>query len=236
MEDVNYVSPAASVQHPYYPPDLVLEGQYVERVSSLVYIIGGYFLSVGLISLITFFWSGTVKHFNSVERYLVCWFAWTAATHIILEGAFVIDDKFYENQNEFNVLAETWKEYAKADARYASRDKSVLFVEIAAAFFEGPLLALAIFGMAAKSSWRHFVIVVASLCQLYGVVLYYYTVFTDKIVYYRPEPLYFYFYLIFMNGIWVVVPLFCILYSGHELCRATATLDKSKDGNGKKQQ
>eukprot|EP01023_Acetabularia_acetabulum_P047759 TRINITY_DN5038_c0_g1_i4.p1 TRINITY_DN5038_c0_g1~~TRINITY_DN5038_c0_g1_i4.p1 ORF type:complete len:250 (-),score=20.12 TRINITY_DN5038_c0_g1_i4:564-1277(-) len=233
-ENEYVIDTTPTAQHPYFPQDLVLEGQYVEKQSSLLYIIGGYFLTVGLISAITFVWSSRVKGFNSVERFLVCWFAWSAATHCILEAAFVIDDKFYENRNEFNVLAETWKEYAKADARYAARDKTVLFVEFMAAFFEGPLLALAIYGIGAKSSWRYFVIVVASLCHLYGTVLYFYTVFTEKIVYYRSEPLYFWFYLVTMNSIWLVVPTFCILYCGHELCRATALLDKNTVNGAKK--
>eukprot|EP01024_Parvocaulis_polyphysoides_P043842 TRINITY_DN4023_c1_g1_i5.p1 TRINITY_DN4023_c1_g1~~TRINITY_DN4023_c1_g1_i5.p1 ORF type:complete len:235 (-),score=9.29 TRINITY_DN4023_c1_g1_i5:240-839(-) len=196
--------------------------------------IGGYFLSVGLVSLLGYIWSRRVQHFSGFERFLVCWFFWTAATHCILEAAFVIDDKFYGNTNQYNVLAEIWKEYGKADARYATRDKCVLFAEIAAAFFEGPLLLLSILGMANKSPWRHVTILVGSLCQLYGTVLYFYTVFADDIKYYRSEPLYFYFYLCTMNSIWLMVPLICVLYSSHELFKATAVYDSIQATDGKK--
>jgi cholestenol delta-isomerase len=47
--------------------------------------------------------------------------------------------------------------------------------------------------------------------QFYGNLLYYTTSlfedFVDGKKYYRPEPYYFWFYFVFMNAIWLVIPL-----------------------------
>eukprot|EP01025_Chloroclados_australasicus_P069432 TRINITY_DN97_c0_g2_i1.p1 TRINITY_DN97_c0_g2~~TRINITY_DN97_c0_g2_i1.p1 ORF type:complete len:259 (+),score=21.48 TRINITY_DN97_c0_g2_i1:59-778(+) len=236
VEDQPIITEPQTPRHPYVPESLQLKYEYTEPVATVPVIIVGYFATVGLISFAVFLWARSIKSLTGTEKFLMCWLAWTAATHSILEAEFVIDDHFYANVNPYNVLAETWKEYAKADSRYASRDKTVLSAEILAAFFEGPLLALAIYGIAAKSSWRHVAIVIGSMGQLYGTVVYFYTIFTDDEICYRSEPMYYYFYLLFMNGIWLVVPTFCILYCSHELCKATAVYDRKQLEDGKKQE
>jgi cholestenol delta-isomerase len=42
----------------------------------------------------------------------------------------------------------------------------------------------------------------------------------------RPEPLYFWFYFVFMNAIWIVVPGVIILASAQCLNRATGSVDR----------
>ena len=44
----------------------------------------------------------------------------------------------------------------------------------------------------------------------------------------RPEPLYFWFYFIVVNGIWVVVPSLCIAHAALQVAAATAAFSKTK--------
>jgi cholestenol Delta-isomerase len=74
------------------------------------------------------------------------------------------------------------------------------------AFFVGPLCAAAAWAYAHGSAWRHVAALCASLCQLYGDVLYFATAAYERMAATRPEPLYVWFYFVFLNGIWVVLP------------------------------
>ena len=67
------------------------------------------------------------------------------------------------------------REYSKADSRYASRDPFVVSMEAITAFVEGPLCFLAVWGLFRRSSWRYTIIIIVSLGQLYGDVLYFAT-------------------------------------------------------------
>ena len=72
-----------------------------------------------------------------------------------------------------NYLSDTWKEYAKADSRYASRDSFIISMEAVTAFVWGPLCPLVVYGIFARSAWRYTLMVLVSLGQIYGDVLYY---------------------------------------------------------------
>ena len=74
----------------------------------------------------------------------------------------------------------------------------------------GPLSYLTAYLITNESPYRHPVQAFVSTGQLYGVVLYYATnLFSEshlKLRYYRPEPIYFWFYYVFLNAIWIVIP------------------------------
>lgn len=57
---------------------------------------------------------------------------------------------------------------------------------------------------------RHPLQALVSLGQIYGDVLYFATSMFDHyhkgLAYCRPEPYYFWFYYVFMNAIWIVIP------------------------------
>ncbi len=67
----------------------------------------------------------------------------------------------------------TGKEYAKADSRYASRDDFIIVMEGVTAFLEGPGCFLIVWGLLARKPWRQAAIVLVSLGQFYGNVLYF---------------------------------------------------------------
>ena len=62
----------------------------------------------------------------------------------------------------------------------------------------------------ARHPLRHPLQAIISLGQLYGDVLYYATsmfnLYHKNLTYCRPEAYYFWFYFVFMNSIWIVIP------------------------------
>lgn len=67
----------------------------------------------------------------------------------------------------------TGKEYSKADSRYATRDDFVISMEAVTAFLEGPGCLLICWAMLKCKPWRFTAILLVSLGQLYGDVLYF---------------------------------------------------------------
>jgi cholestenol delta-isomerase len=60
------------------------------------------------------------------------------------------------------------------------------------------------------STYRHPIQALVSTGQFYGDALYYLTSLFDDFyagkTFYRPEPYYFWFYFVFMNAFWLIVP------------------------------
>lgn len=63
------------------------------------------------------------------------------------------------------------------------------------------------YAIAAKPVYEHTLQLVVSTAQLYGDIVYFATVVLKGVEICSPGPVYFWFYYIFMNGIWVVIPL-----------------------------
>jgi cholestenol Delta-isomerase len=202
---------------PYYPKGLELEG-YHEQVLGFEFILGTFFSVTGIV--IAFAWLAA-NRLPSQERGLAVWLVVTGIIHIVVEGTFSLCDKFYQNSNPNMLLLELWKEYSKADSRYATRDAFTTTMETCTAFIIGPSCIVATYGLISKSSWRWVLIILLSSCQLYGDVLYFATFWFEGGTFSRPEPLYFWIYFIFMNSIWIVVPIWCISYSAQQCMRAT---------------
>lgn len=164
------------------------------------------------------------------ERSIVTWLVLTALIHLVVEGYVVLDGGFYRSTSAFNFLAEVWKEYGKADSRYATRDAFTICMEFVTAFFVGPLCLFSAHQYCVKGPWRHLAALVASVCQLYGDALYFATCFYENGVHTRPEPLYFWFYFLGLNGLWVVVPL-CVSWHA-----ATEALVAQRGADGGRKQ
>ena len=160
------------------------------------------------------------------ERSIVTWLILTALIHFVVEGYVVLDGGFYRSKSKINFLAEVWKEYAKADSRYATRDAFTICMEFVTAFFVGPLCAFAAQQYCVRGQWRHLAALVASVCQLYGDALYFSTCFYEKGIHTRSEPLYFWFYFIGLNSLWVVVPLAVCWHAVRETVGAQRRLDE----------
>jgi hypothetical protein len=143
------------------------------------------------------------------------------------KGYVVLDGRFYSSKSRLNFLAEVWKEYAKADSRYATRDAFTICMESVTAFFVGPLCLFAAHQYCTRGPWRHLAALVASACQLYGDALYFATCFYENGVHTRPEPLYFWFYFVGLNSLWVFLPLGVSWHAVRETVRAQRRADES---------
>lgn len=212
-------------QHPYVPETLELPG-----FTPITYTATQLFLGYGLSSLATillvWFLSGRSRRFLGVERLLMCWWAFTGLTHLVLEGYFVFTPDFYKKPAPV-FLAEVWKEYSRGDSRYAARDSTVVVIEGITAVLEGPASLLAVYAIANRSAYRHPLQLSVCLGQLYGCIVYFLTTWLDGKEF-AARPIYFWFYYIFMNFIWVVIPSLIALRSWRKI------VTKFVDRKGKK--
>lgn len=207
--------------HPYLPTSLELPGFHPALMSQM-YILGTYGGASALVVLAVWLFSGRLR---TADRLLMCWFAFSGLTHIILEGYFVFTPNFFTFSKP-HLLAEVWKEYSKADSRYAGRDPTVVAVEGITAVLAGPGCLLAVYAIAAKSTYEHTLQVVISIAQLYGDIVYFATVVLAGVEICAPGPVYFWFYFMFMNGIWIVVPLLITIRSWKAINVAFASTKK----------
>lgn len=223
------------VVHPFYPRQLHLPN-YVPNNRSVLQLLTMFFgaLSVALVGL--WFFMGTSRHLDG--RFLcklkISWFFLCGLIHVILEGHFAL---FYRTiLQESTFLAECWKEYGQGDSRYISGDTFMVCMESITAFVDGPLAFLAVYAFMSNKPYRYTVQLILSLFQLYGDVLYFATEVKEGFIH-GPlwHPLYFWFYFVFLNLFWIIVPFICIIESYIKLTSAQSMLDKKiQDGSTKK--
>ncbi|GLC34711.1 hypothetical protein PLESTF_000005600 [Pleodorina starrii] len=210
-----------SPKHPYIPEDVDLPG-FVPNVLPYETILGVFFGCSALVIGFMFVLTGRYKYLSATERLWAGWWMCTGIIHFVIEGTVVLNSKFYQDKSG-NILNEIWKEYTKADSRYATRDAFVIMMEAVTAFAWGPLCFLIVLGILYRSSWRFSAMLVVSLGQLYGDVLYYLTCFYEGVHKYgRSEPLYFWGYFVGANAIWILVPSICIIYCASNINAAIA--------------
>lgn len=201
-------------QHPYVPETLELPG-FVPNLLSITQILLGYGLASVAVVLLVWFLSGKFRHLFGVDRLLMCWWAFTGLTHLVLEGYFVFTPDFYKKTTPI-FLAEVWKEYSKGDSRYAARDSAVVVVEGITSVLEGPASLLLVYAIASQRAYSHPLQLAVCLGQLYGCIVYFFTTWLDGEEY-AAGPFYFWFYYIFMNFIWVVIPSIIALRSWRKI-------------------
>ncbi|KAJ4720364.1 Sterol-8,7-isomerase [Melia azedarach] len=203
--------------HPYVPRDLILN-DYVPNLLSQSAILAAY--GIASVFVVLFIWlvSGKVPKIAKVDRWLMCWWAFTGLTHIILEGYFAFSPEFYKDKSGF-YLAEVWKEYSKGDSRYAARDAGVVAVEGITAVLEGPASLLAVYAIAKGKPYSYILQFAVSLGQLYGTAVYFITSYLegDK---FATSPFYYNLYYIGANASWVVIPSLIAIRCWKKICAA----------------
>ncbi|XP_047307592.1 probable 3-beta-hydroxysteroid-Delta(8),Delta(7)-isomerase [Impatiens glandulifera] len=203
--------------HPYAPKDLHLPGFIPVSLSQLT-IVGIYgVVSLLVVSLVWLF-SGIVGRIRKTDRVLMCWWAFTGLTHMILEGYFVFSPEFYKDKTGF-YLAEVWKEYSKGDSRYAARDAGIVSIEGITAVLEGPACLLAVYAIGANKSYSNVLQLSISLGQLYGTAVYFVTSFLEG-DHFAASQSYYNAYFIGANASWVVIPTLIVVRSWKNICAA----------------
>ncbi|GAA5938988.1 hypothetical protein JCM3775_002643 [Rhodotorula graminis] len=160
---------------------------------------------------------------SPVHRYTFVWLAFDALIHFILEGSFIYQSfprprTVNSSKGPFALL---WQEYALADTRWGTSDPTVVAIELITVLGAGPLAVYCAAKMCGTSEAWRFWIVILSVAELYGGWM----TFAPEWISGSPSLntshwLYTYVYLLFFNGLWVIIPLALIADSGREICAA----------------
>ncbi|XP_022101938.1 emopamil-binding protein-like [Acanthaster planci] len=147
------------------------------------------------------------RKLSSVERLVVVWLVYDVVTHFILEGVFVYYSLVGTVLTTDGFLADVWKEYARADARWGVSDPTIVSMELLTAVFDGTLAVVLIYAILGNKHYHHYVQIVLCVCELYGGWM----TFCPEWITGSPNLdtsnfLFLWVYLVFFNGIWVVIP------------------------------
>ncbi|XP_036387957.1 3-beta-hydroxysteroid-Delta(8),Delta(7)-isomerase [Megalops cyprinoides] len=231
MEEVDS---AVTNQHPFWPRHLSIPN-YVANDRSMEEILAFLFSVSGVLLLGTWVLTGKDMEggrLTTMRRLILCWFAVCGFIHGVIEGWFSLYYPLIPSDQSF--LSQLWKEYSKGDSRYVIADNFTVCMETVTAWMWGPLSVWTILAFLYNHPHRFVLQLIVSLGQLYGAVLYFYTEHRDGYIHSElGHPIYFWFYFIFMNTLWIVIPLLLIVDAWMQLSDAQAHFDRSGAGKEK---
>lgn len=125
--------------------------------------------------------------------------------------------------------------YSKLNVFLFSSDTFVVCMESITAAIDGPLAFIAFVAFMRGSNYRYAWQLLLSLFQLYGDVLYFMTEFKEGFIHSPTDiPLYFYFYFIFLNSLWIIIPLLLIVDACHHIASCQQVSDFYHDEYNRK--
>ncbi|KAI8925968.1 Emopamil binding protein-domain-containing protein [Entophlyctis helioformis] len=216
---------AKLVPHPFHPRTASIP-HYTERTWTAGEILGIFFGIIAVVMPLAYVaiarrnTRATGKPAPFGTRLVFLWFLACGCIHLFVEGWFAATNRAIAGESDF--LSELWKEYAMSDSRYMTSDPFVTLMESMTAFAVGPLSFIAAALIYANNPYRHLFQFAVSLCQLYGDVLYYGTTLMEGAPHCDPHPYYFWFYFVFMNAFWIVIPILVMMSSGSAILRGLA--------------
>ncbi|KAM3846219.1 3-beta-hydroxysteroid-Delta(8),Delta(7)-isomerase-like [Vipera latastei] len=218
------------VHHPYWPRNLELQN-YIPNDRPAWQLLTFVFFTSGIILLLTWFVAGwrskTWGPFGTWRTLIICWFSINVFIHVVIEGWFSLYDMEIPGDPSF--LSQIWKEYGKADSRYMISDNFIVCVETLTACFWGPLSLWTAVAFLSRQSHRYVLQLVVSLGQLHGAVLYFYTEYRDGFRHSEMwHPTYFWFYFVFLNGLWIIIPSLLIWDAWKHLSACQRVMDANK--------
>ena len=187
--------------------DLNLFSLFTSAIASVG--IGGVAALLGVLLL-----RSTRRRLSCGDKLAVFWLLYNAIVHWTIEGSFVFISLTGTVNSAQGLMAELWKDYAKADARWGVSDPTIVSLEILTVFFNGSLTLVLVHAILAGKSYRHFVQVLVNTCELYGGWMTFAPEWlTGSQNLDTSSPLYLWVYLVFFNGLWVVAPLLLLAQS-----------------------
>ncbi|XP_053419957.1 emopamil-binding protein-like [Nycticebus coucang] len=155
---------------------------------------------------------------GAADRWVLAWLCYDALVHLVLEGPFVYLSLVGNIADSDGSIASLWKEYGKADARWLYSDPTVVSLEILTVVLDGSLALFLIYAIVKEKHYRHFLQISLCVCELYGDWM---TFFPEWLI---GNPnlntgnwLYCWVYLVFFNGMWVLIPGLLLWQSWVEL-------------------
>ncbi|KAM4572175.1 3-beta-hydroxysteroid-Delta(8),Delta(7)-isomerase [Fundulus diaphanus] len=219
-------SSAKKALHPFWPRDLVIPS-YVANDRSMSEILVFLFSVSGVFLLVTWLITGINSKLGTWRRMAICWFAVCGFIHSVIEGWFSLYYAILPGDQSF--LSQLWKEYSKGDSRYIIADNFTVCMETVTALLWGPFSFWAVYSFLTAKSYRFVLQLTISLGQLYGAVLYFFTEHRDGYAHSEfGHPIYFWFYFVFMNFLWIIIPLLLIVDAWRQLSIAQTYADTSE--------
>ena len=156
-----------------------------------------------------------IRYYSIAELIVMQWFAIDAFTHFFIEGLYIYFAVTGSAEKSTSPLAFLWREYGRADKRWMTHaDAAVMSVEIPTVFLMGPGALLCLYATIKRSNWKHIAIILVSWCEIIGGWYTFAPVWINDLFHPKvPSPLdmsspwLFWVLLVFMNGVWVIVPL-----------------------------
>ena len=150
---------------------------------------------------------GNAKPLHWHEWLVLAWYLIDAMTHLTIELAYVILALTSTAEKTDSFMGWLWREYSRADTRWSVRDPNVISIEMLTVFM-GVLCLLQVGAVLCRTKWRHPLQIVICTAELYGGWM----TFCPEWVEGSPnlngqDPILFWIYLVFMNGLWVVIPI-----------------------------
>ncbi|XP_025027049.1 3-beta-hydroxysteroid-Delta(8),Delta(7)-isomerase isoform X1 [Python bivittatus] len=218
------------VHHPYWPRDLELQN-YVPNDRPLWQILAFLFSASGILLILAWFVAGwqskTSGPLGTWRSLIIGWFTVCGFIHIVIEGWFSL--YYMEIPGDLSFLSQLWKEYGKGDSRYVIADNFTVCMETITAYFCGPLSLWTAVAFLSGQSHRYVLQLVVSVGHLYGDILYFYTEYRDGFSHSEMwHPMYFWFYFVFMNSLWVIIPSILIWDAWKHLSTCQRVVDASK--------
>ncbi|KAM9328526.1 emopamil-binding protein-like [Pholidichthys leucotaenia] len=151
---------------------------------------------------------------SAEDRCVLLWLFYDVIVHLTLEGPFVYLSVVGTVETSEGALAELWKEYGKADSRWLVSDPTIVSMEILTVILDSMLALMLVHAVLHDKYYRHFLQIVLSVCELYGGWM----TFAPDWLLGSPHldtsnPLHLWVYLVFFNGLWVVVPILLLVQS-----------------------
>eukprot|EP00698_Gefionella_okellyi_P018704 TRINITY_DN5643_c0_g1_i3.p1 TRINITY_DN5643_c0_g1~~TRINITY_DN5643_c0_g1_i3.p1 ORF type:complete len:214 (+),score=18.56 TRINITY_DN5643_c0_g1_i3:109-750(+) len=149
------------------------------------------------------------------------WFLIDGLTHLILEASYLYLAFSGGAINSNSVFGLIWREYGKADARWAVSDGTIMSLECVTVLIEGPLCLLCVYAIWQRKAYRHVLQLGISLGELYGGWMTFAPEWFTGSVYLNTSTFKFtWIYLFFMNTVWVWIPLVLSVDSVVQIIRA----------------
>ncbi|KAI8854342.1 3-beta-hydroxysteroid-Delta(8),Delta(7)-isomerase [Chytridium lagenaria] len=214
--------------HPFHPLNYPIPNyapQAIPMDTILTIFFGAVFAVLAVSWLIS-------SHLSLGTRLVFIWFVCCGFIHGVVEGYFGYNHLSISTQEGF--FADLWKEYSKSDSRYMTKDPFVCVMESMTAALWSPFSFLVAFQILNRDPARHLFQFLVSTGQLYGDIAYYLTAAFEGFKHSRPEPLYFWFYFVTLNGFWIVIPLGIMFSSGYQIVKSLRSAEGAKKVKAKK--
>ncbi|KAK7921973.1 hypothetical protein WMY93_008875 [Mugilogobius chulae] len=186
---------------------------------------------------------------SATDKWVLTWLFYDVIVHVTLEGPFVLMSLGGSVETSEGPLAQLWQEYGKADQRWLVSDSGIVSVEILTVVLCSALGLALIHAVVhnkptentsqqcrqttdkAKTCRQHFLQISLCVCELYGGWM----TFAPEWLQGSPNLnqasswLHLWVYLVFFNGIWVLVPVLLLLQSWNALESLHRDKERGKD-------